>query len=62
MKEVGVAYIPVHNDPIDKALADFINSMHDPSRLVNMFIRESEGVYMFGNKRVYIRCNLNLIF
>jgi hypothetical protein len=27
MKESGVAYIPFHNDPIDKALAEFINSL-----------------------------------
>ena len=55
MKETGVAYIPFHNDPIDRALADFLNSMNDPSRLVNMFVRESEGVYMFGNKKIYIK-------
>jgi hypothetical protein len=48
MKETGVAYIPFHNDPIDVILADFINSLHDPSRLINMFVRESEGVYLFG--------------
>jgi hypothetical protein len=55
MKETGVAYIPFHNDPIDRALADFLNSMNDPSRLVNMFVRESEGVYLFGNKKIYIK-------
>ncbi len=58
MKETGVAYIPFHNDPIDKALADFLNSMNDPSRLVNMFVRESEGVYLFGNKKIYIKGSL----
>lgn len=57
MKETGVAYIPYHNDPIDKALADFINSMNDPSRLINLFVRESEGVYLFGNKKVYLKSN-----
>jgi hypothetical protein len=55
MKETGVAYIPFHNDPIDKALAEFINSMQDPSRLINMFVRESEGVYLFGTKKVYLK-------
>lgn len=62
MKETGVAYIPYHNDPIDRALADFLNSLNDPSRLVNMFVRESEGVYMFGNKKIYIKGNLSNFF
>jgi hypothetical protein len=61
MKETGVAYIPFHNDPIDRALADFLNSLNDPSRLVNMFVRESEGVYMFGNKKIYIKGRTMLI-
>ena len=61
MKETGVAYIPFHNDPIDRALADFLNSMNDPSRLVNIFVRESEGVYMFGNKKIYIKGILLII-
>lgn len=55
MKEAGVAYIPFHNDPIDKALSEFINSLNDPSRLINLFVRESEGVYLFGNKKVYLK-------
>ena len=55
MKESGVAYIPFHNDPIDKALAEFINSLQDPERIRNLFIRESEGVYMFGQKKVYAK-------
>ena len=57
MKEVGIAYIPYHNDPIDKALSEFINSMNDPSRLLNLFVRESEGVYLFGSKKIYLKSN-----
>lgn len=37
--------MPIHTDPIDKALADFINSFYDPLKLSGLFIRESEGVY-----------------
>lgn len=48
MKEKGIAYIPFHDDPIDKALADFINTLKDPTRVKDLFIRESEGYYMFG--------------
>lgn len=55
MKETGVAYIAFHNDPIDKALADFIMSMNDPTRIMNMFVRESEGVYLFGTRKVYLK-------
>lgn len=55
MKEGGIAYIPFHNDPIDKALADFINTLQDPDRIKNLFIRESEGVYMFGSKKIYAK-------
>ena len=62
MKETDVAYIPYHNDPIDKALADFLNSLNDPIRLVNMFVRESEGVYMFGNKKIFISRVIEAIF
>jgi len=48
MKEKGISYIPFHDDPIDKAIADFINTLKDPDRVKNLFIRESEGVYLFG--------------
>ena len=55
MQEKNIAYIPNHNDPIDKALSDFINSFYDPSKLTGLFIRESEGVYQFGTKKLYIK-------
>lgn len=55
MKETGAAYIPFHNDPIDKALSDFINSLNDPERIKDLFVRESEGVYIFGTKKVYAK-------
>ena len=62
MKETGVAYIPYHNDPIDKALSEFINSLNDPKRIKNLFIRESEGVYLFGTSKIYVKGKLlNLI-
>ena len=55
MKETGAAYIPYHNDPIDKALAEFINSLNDPERIKNLFVRESEGVYLFGTSKIYVK-------
>ena len=57
MKESGVCYIPFHNDPIDKALSDFINSLNDPECIKDLFVRESEGVYSFGTKKVYVKGN-----
>jgi hypothetical protein len=55
MQEKNVIYIPYHSDPIDKALADFINSSYDPDRLNGLFIREGEGIYLFGTKKLYIK-------
>lgn len=61
MKETGAAYIPFHNDPIDKALSDFINSLNDPERIKDLFVRESEGVYIFGTKKVYAK-SINILY
>lgn len=37
---------------IDKKIADFINNYPDRKSLKIMFVRESEGIYRFGTKRV----------
>ena len=55
LKSRMVVYIPVKNDPIDNKLAEFINNYPDRNRLKIMFLRESEGVYQFGSKRVAVR-------
>lgn len=55
LKQRVAIYIPVREDPIDKKLAEFINNYPDRSRLKIMFMRESDGIYQFGNKRVYVR-------
>ena len=47
-------YIPVKNDTIDKKLAEYINNYPDRKKLKIMFMRESEGVYEFGSKRVKV--------
>ena len=49
-------YIPVKGDPIDKKLAEYINNYPDRQKLKIMFMRESEGVYQFGTKRVSVKC------
>jgi septal ring factor EnvC (AmiA/AmiB activator) len=41
----AIVYIPVKQDPLDKKLAEFLNNYPERSKLMIMFIRESEGVY-----------------
>lgn len=49
-------YIPKKYDKIDLALATFLN-FHYPERekMKILFLRESEGVYTFGSKRIYLK-------
>ena len=49
------AYIPKKGDIIEEALADFINTYPEQEKMKILFLRESEGVYRFGQKRVYIK-------
>ena len=42
-------------DLIDKKLAEYINNYPERSKLKIMFMRESEGIYQFGTKKVYVR-------
>lgn len=53
MREKG-NYVPIKDDAIDNKLADYINSYSNPDPLKILFIREGEGVYQFGSKRVYV--------
>ena len=48
-------YIPVKDDAIDRKLAEYINNYPDRQKLKIMFMRESEGVYEFGSKKVYVK-------
>jgi hemerythrin len=45
-------YIPVKNDAIDRKLAEYINNFPDRNKLKIMFMRETEGVYEFGSRKV----------
>ena len=55
LKSRIAVYIPVKDDSIDHRLAEYINNYPDRSKLKIMFMRESEGVYQFGSKRVYVK-------
>ena len=54
-------YIPMRDDPVDKRLAEYINNYPERQRLKIMFMRESEGVYQFGSKRVCVRVDKDKI-
>ena len=43
------------NDKIDETLGKFLNEYPEREKLKILFLRESEGVYLFGSKRVYIK-------
>ena len=55
LKSRIAVYIPVKSDAIDKKLAEYINNYPDRQKLKIMFMRESEGVYEFGSKRVHVK-------
>ena len=48
-------YIPVKSDPVDTKLAEYINNYPDRQKLKIMFMRESEGVYEFGSRKVMVK-------
>ena len=55
LKSRIAVYIPQKNDAIDKKLAEYINNYPDRQKLKIMFMRESEGVYEFGSRRVMVK-------
>jgi hypothetical protein len=42
-------------------LAEYINNYPERNKLKIMFMRESEGIYQFGTKRVYVRVDKDKI-
>ena len=48
-------YIPVKTDVIDVELAKYINNYPERKKLKIMFMRESEGVYEFGSRKVMVK-------
>ena len=55
IKQRIAVYIPVKTDAIDNTLAEYINNYPDQKKLKIMFMRESEGVYQFGSRRVSVK-------
>lgn len=48
-------YIAHKKDKTDQALGNYINSRPEHAKCEIMFLRETEGVYKFGQKRVYVK-------
>jgi len=61
LKSRIAVYIPVKGDAVDKKLAEYINNYPDRQKLKIMFMRESEGVYQFGTKRVAVKVDKDKI-
>ena len=55
MKGRIAVYIPVKDDATDHRLAEYINNYPDRHKLKIMFLRESEGIYEFGSKKISVR-------
>ena len=54
MQQNGI-YIPKKYDQIDQALGEYINKFPEREQMKIMFLRESEGVYQFGSKKIHIK-------
>jgi hypothetical protein len=50
-----MVYHPVKDDLLDRKLADYINNSHPEVKPHMGFERESEGIYKYGKKRVFMK-------
>jgi len=48
-------YIPKKSDGVDRAVGKFLNTYPEREKLKILFLRETEGVYRFGSKRVHVK-------
>ena len=62
LKDKSAVYVSITDDSIDRRIAEYINASNDPHRLTKLFIREREGVYQFGSKRVYVKIEGDKVF
>lgn len=52
-------YIPKRKDILDEELGKFLNQYEKRNKLRIMFMRESEGIYMFGQRRICLKLEKN---
>jgi len=57
----GDIYVPDKADTIDLSLGNYLNNFPSRHKLKILFMRESEGIYQFGSKRVYVRVDFDKI-
>ena len=50
-------YLPVKGDPIDFAMAEYVNSLKNPLKIP--FVREDHGIYLFGSRNIRIKLQNN---
>ena len=55
LKAKMTVYVPVKGDAVDQQMAEFINNYPERHKLKIIFVRESQGIYHFGTKRVNVR-------
>jgi hypothetical protein len=55
LQRINFIYAGIKNDPIDIKLADYINNNKDHKKASLLFVREQEGIYSYGKKRVFIK-------
>lgn len=55
LEKTQAVYIAHKYDKVDRALGNYLNTYPEKKQMNIMFLRESEGVYQFGSKRVYVR-------
>ena len=53
LRKKGPPYVPVKDDAVDAALADYVNTREDP--LLVPFKREQPEIYSFGTKRTHMK-------
>ena len=44
-----------HKDKVDKRLGQYLMEFPEREKLKIMFLRETEGVYRFGTKRIHLK-------
>lgn len=54
-KQKDSSYQGAKDDPIDQKIGDYINSLKDSDRVKSLLIREGQGVYQFGSKKIYVK-------
>lgn len=56
LEKMNLIYQPVKDDNVDKQIGSFLNSQPPSLRYKLCFIRENEGVYLFGKRKLFIKC------